>query len=146
MTIFCSANIIVLNLDDIPAYFLPFKYTSVVFYSFQLLMRNEYEGLSLTCRSAELTGPSKICPITQGDQVLDLYNIDMPIWECFVVLIALAIGFRILGFAALYATAHNRKEPKRVVQNASASVPAGAVDKSASTVDSSCASPTVSPV
>jgi ABC-type multidrug transport system ATPase subunit len=105
-----------LNLDNVPYYFLPFKYVSFIFYGFQILMRNEFTGMTFRCSAGETvpnTNPP-VCPVTDGDQVLNNYKIEIGMWECFVIMLALYVAFRALAYWALYRSANNGKGVKRV--------------------------------
>ncbi|MES1912797.1 MAG: hypothetical protein MHM6MM_005019 [Cercozoa sp. M6MM] len=93
------------NLDSVPDFISWLQYISVFKYTFSLVMANEFDGLELSCRERELIKNPQgdlVCPITDGQQVLDRWAVstdDIP--QNFLLLAAITIGFYTIAFFTL---------------------------------------------
>jgi len=88
---------VLINNNNLPAYFKWIQYLSPINYAYRGNMINEMSGLSLTCNVEPC--------YTQGQQILDYQDIaGIPIWACIVAELALCVGFSTLGYLALHKT------------------------------------------
>ncbi|KAJ1953886.1 hypothetical protein GGI12_005915 [Dipsacomyces acuminosporus] len=72
------------------------KYICLFFYAYAGFMQNEFKGLKFEC-----DGSSAICYRT-GDDVIRTYGLDeVPIWECVVLNLVLAVGFYFFAYCLL---------------------------------------------
>lgn len=77
------------NLHDISIYVRWMQYTSPVRYLFEALLRNEFEENS---------------NYENGEALLENYHLDLGMWPCILILLFIAIVFRILALLALKLT------------------------------------------
>eukprot|EP00027_Filamoeba_sp_ATCC50430_P019093 CAMPEP_0168569962 /NCGR_PEP_ID=MMETSP0413-20121227/16461_1 /TAXON_ID=136452 /ORGANISM="Filamoeba nolandi, Strain NC-AS-23-1" /LENGTH=655 /DNA_ID=CAMNT_0008602541 /DNA_START=78 /DNA_END=2045 /DNA_ORIENTATION=- len=99
-----------INVNSTPPYFIWIEYLSPIKYCFQGISINEFTDLTFTCSSDEkvpilvngtITGYE--CRVPDGEAVIDNLGFqDVEIWQDFVALIILYLGYRILGFLALF--------------------------------------------
>eukprot|EP00762_Andalucia_godoyi_P005691 ANDGO_06467.mRNA.1 Protein white len=103
-----------INLNSIPYYFYPFAYISLIRYGYEIVSRNEYEGLSLHCSTGETV--NGICPVTNGSQVLSQQDLEFDIYQSFLVLLGLYFSARILAYYILNLAANGIRGngPRRV--------------------------------
>ena len=98
--------------NNCPIYFLWLLYLSPFWWSFTILSINEFYHLKLNCLISEriLVPPlfgynlGSVCFFTEGNQVLEHFNIDASnnnLQWCFVALVIQAIGYRLLAFLLL---------------------------------------------
>eukprot|EP00005_Dracoamoeba_jomungandri_P002507 CAMPEP_0174254988 /NCGR_PEP_ID=MMETSP0439-20130205/4318_1 /TAXON_ID=0 /ORGANISM="Stereomyxa ramosa, Strain Chinc5" /LENGTH=591 /DNA_ID=CAMNT_0015336919 /DNA_START=239 /DNA_END=2011 /DNA_ORIENTATION=- len=66
-----------INDDSIPVWLQWAKYLSFFKYGFEILVLNEFEGLTFTCKPSEETDNGQ-CPIENGDDVIRLLGMDNP--------------------------------------------------------------------
>lgn len=86
-----------ISANAIPNWWIWVYYWSWFHYSFQALMVNEFQGEIFTCDG----GVSATCTST-GDQVLINYGMStVTPWHWIMVLIGMAVGYRILAFLAV---------------------------------------------
>ncbi|KAJ1961271.1 hypothetical protein GGI12_003344, partial [Dipsacomyces acuminosporus] len=72
------------------------KYICIFYYAYAAFMQNEFSGLKFSC-----DGSSAVCYRT-GEEVIHTYGLNqIPIWQCIVINIALAIGFYIVAYCLL---------------------------------------------
>jgi len=95
------------NDDSIPVYFIWLKYLSPMKYGLTALVKNEFNGLTLTCTDAELktaAGGQSVCPFTSGDQVVKAMSMDddLDIWSNLIVLLTLYLALQAMSFFALW--------------------------------------------
>jgi len=90
-------------------------------YAYTGLLRNEFQGLALSCTDSEMVGPpppaplvraalkamgvawpERRCPMTTGENALDRMGVAefSPAWAC-VALVIMGLGYRIAAYAAL---------------------------------------------
>lgn len=92
---------VLINNNNLPAYFRWIQYLSPINYAYRANMINEMTGLALTCNVQPC--------YTQGQQILDYQDIGgIPIWLCIVAELALCIGFSTLGYIALTQTSKRK--------------------------------------
>lgn len=90
-----------LNVTSIPVYFIWVYYISYYRYAFEALAINEFTNKPITCLDWELV--NGVCPITNGNQVLERYGFQMNLWVNVGILIGMIILFRIIAFFCFYA-------------------------------------------
>ncbi|KAJ1964836.1 hypothetical protein GGI12_001172 [Dipsacomyces acuminosporus] len=72
------------------------KYVCIFYYAYAGFMQNEFSGLRFNC-----DGSSAICYRT-GEEVIHTYGLNqIPIWQCIVTNLALAIGLYIAAYCLL---------------------------------------------
>jgi len=87
--------------SKLPGYFSWLDALSFVKYAYTALALNELTGLEYTCSKKELPA-SGICPVTDGQQIIDANGLDyLTIWQCALVLLAMIIGFRAFALAGI---------------------------------------------
>eukprot|EP00762_Andalucia_godoyi_P008164 ANDGO_07428.mRNA.1 ABC transporter G family member ARB_01379 len=90
-----------INTSSVPVYFLPFQMISYIKWGFEGLSINEFEGLSLHCKSSQVVN-GQFCPVTSGKQVLDSLAFDSStVALAFGILLAEFFVFRLLSFLVL---------------------------------------------
>ncbi|KJE95369.1 ABC transporter [Capsaspora owczarzaki ATCC 30864] len=100
MFLILFSGFFVLN-DLIPIWLRWIKYISFMYYSFGLLLQNEFSGGSYYCEPSEFA-PNHTCPITTGAQALqNLGAADTKIGENIIILVALIVAARTVCFLAL---------------------------------------------
>jgi ATP-binding cassette subfamily G (WHITE) protein 1/ATP-binding cassette subfamily G (WHITE) protein 2 len=99
-----------INVDSTPPYFIWIEYLSPIKYCFQGIAINEFTDLTFTCSSDQkvpiLDSNGTIvdyeCRVPDGESVIESLSFqDVEIYQDFVALIVLYLGYRILGFVAL---------------------------------------------
>ncbi len=87
---------------NLPAYFSWLDALSYAKYTYVGAALNELQGLTLYCRPNELTQGGTVCPVTSGQQTIDLLGLDfISIGGCIGVLIAFIIGVRFFAYVGL---------------------------------------------
>ncbi|GAM17118.1 hypothetical protein SAMD00019534_002930 [Acytostelium subglobosum LB1] len=96
---------------SIPNWWIWMYWISPIHYSFEGLMSNEHHGLNYHCNGGELVPPSfiadvlfngtQVCPITHGDQFLDILGFAKNDWFKWIDL-AIVCAFAILWSAMMY--------------------------------------------
>merc|ERR1712217_703718 len=83
--------------ESVPAYFIWLREISFLRYAFKGVTVNEFEGETFACAASDST-----C-IASGDEVLARMNFDSNglIWQCALILVAMAVFFNILAYAIL---------------------------------------------
>ncbi|KAJ3025449.1 UNVERIFIED_CONTAM: ATP-binding cassette sub- G member 1 [Siphonaria sp. JEL0065] len=86
-----------INNGSIPAYFDWIKYISPMKYAYEGLMKNEYGGLMIACRS---TNPNQI----DGQNCIDDFgfNDQFPIAVCVACLAGMVVGLIVIAYGCLY--------------------------------------------
>lgn len=83
-----------INVDSIPIYFIWLKYVSFFKYSFENMMIIEWDNKSIDCKNS--------CYLSNGDEVLEFYNIDKDNFEInFIILLMFSVFFRVLTYFIL---------------------------------------------
>jgi len=86
-----------LNSDNIPVYYIWLKYLSFFKYTYEILMDNELRGLQFDCPD-----PKDGC-IPSGNIQLDILGMsNVVIWHNFLILLGMAIGYRIIAFIVIF--------------------------------------------
>eukprot|EP00050_Salpingoeca_kvevrii_P011111 m.12819 g.12819 ORF g.12819 m.12819 type:complete len:185 (+) comp3261_c0_seq2:1468-2022(+) len=84
-----------INVESIPDWLIWLESISFIKYAYQALLVNEFDGGTYSCEEA-------FNCLDTGDKVLDSLSMDdVHYWEEFGKLMALAVGFRIIGYFAL---------------------------------------------
>lgn len=90
---------LLINSDDAPAYFVWVQYISPIKYGFESMMKIFWSQVdSLACDKSEIV---RSC-VENGKQVLQTYSIDRSPWVGGIILIALNLAFRTVGFLGLW--------------------------------------------
>lgn len=89
-----------LNVTSIPVYFIWVYYISYYRYGFEALAINEFTNKPLYCLDWELV--NGVCPITNGNQVLQKYGFETNLWLDIGILFGMIILFRIIAFFCFY--------------------------------------------
>jgi len=97
------------SLSSIPDWLSWIQYISVYKWGYQALLVNEFTGLNFTCTESQYVqvptsrGIINVCPITEGEQVLNSlgYTFDWDYWIAVGVLLGLGVFFRITALIAL---------------------------------------------
>eukprot|EP00808_Paulinella_micropora_P004389 g47150.t1 len=94
------------NSDTIPVYLDWIKYISPIFYAFISASKNEFTGLTLHCTESQqivLGNGQVVCPITQGEQVIDLLGFESKpsIAGCILILASIWLAFTVAAFLGL---------------------------------------------
>ena len=64
-------------------------------------MVNEFKGLKLRCKDDQLIN-GNVCPVPDGDVALKGFDMDdWTVGSAIGILIALAVGFRLIGYLSL---------------------------------------------
>ena len=83
-----------INVDSIPIYLIWLKYISFFKYAFENMMILEWEGKNIDC--------NENCYLTNGDEVLEFYNIDKRYFRInFLILLLFSIFFRFITYFIL---------------------------------------------
>lgn len=83
-----------INVDSIPIYLIWLKYISFFKYAFENMMILEWEGKSIDCDDN--------CYLTNGNEVLEFYNIDKRYFRInFIILLLFSIFFRFITYFIL---------------------------------------------
>ncbi len=83
------------NNDEVPAAFKWAEYASIFKYSFQAMVKNEYDDLDLDCVVYVSETETEPC-----DPVGDL-KIEETLWESILYLAIIMIAYRIIAFTSL---------------------------------------------
>ena len=75
------------------------QYLSIIFYSYGALFQNEFKGQVFSCNGSECT-----TGFTTGEQLIEVYGISIGILVSVVALLALSLGFSVLGYLFLRKT------------------------------------------
>jgi hypothetical protein len=87
-----------------PGFFRAVNYLSPLKYSAAASVVQAFRGVQFTCTNAQRL-PSGSCPISSGDQVLQLYNMNsMSIPVSLAALVGATAIYRLLAYAILKAT------------------------------------------
>jgi len=90
------------NASTIPNWLIWLYYLSLFKYGFEVLVINEFSNAVLTCLPSELVGPTLICPVTSGIQVLQTLSLQKTVLYLDVlVLVGLVFSYRILGYVTI---------------------------------------------
>jgi ABC-type multidrug transport system ATPase subunit/ABC-type multidrug transport system permease subunit len=103
-----------LNIKSVPPWFVPLKYLSIVMYSFSGVVHNEFSGLKFYCASDEVV--NNVCPYTNGEEVISRLNVEFGIVSSIILLLVLAIGFRILAYFFLWWSVRGKRGHSRSVR------------------------------
>jgi ABC-type multidrug transport system ATPase subunit/ABC-type multidrug transport system permease subunit len=93
-----------MNVNNIPPYVIWIYWISFFHFGFEALVLNEFRGLTFKCKPEELRGPQKICPIENGDQVIQNLNMTgtlSNIWINIGFMCAIIVICKVLTFFAL---------------------------------------------
>jgi hypothetical protein len=85
-----------------PTFLQAFNHLSPVKWAVGNLAPYSMRGVNFTC-SVNQRGPTGLCPITTGEQALQLYNLDHDPRRYLLALGACVIGYRLIGFLLLVA-------------------------------------------
>eukprot|EP00999_Lentomonas_sp_LEN2_P000744 NODE_173_length_2004_cov_14.973895_g149_i0.p1 GENE.NODE_173_length_2004_cov_14.973895_g149_i0~~NODE_173_length_2004_cov_14.973895_g149_i0.p1 ORF type:complete len:601 (+),score=114.99 NODE_173_length_2004_cov_14.973895_g149_i0:136-1938(+) len=103
------------NLENIPVWISWLKWISLFKYGFELIAINEFAGAPFHCDDDEYLTVGmgqQICPVTDGDQVLDNLSIDPDVFYTnFAILGGIILGFHLLSLITL--KFHTVFQPKR---------------------------------
>ena len=100
LALFLVSGGLFVNAASLPPLFVWLNKINVFTYGFSALLHNEFEGLAFTCEPAELVG--KRCPVERGEQVIaSMAPNQLPPMHNLAVLVAMLVGYRLLGFYAL---------------------------------------------
>jgi len=99
-----------IKIDNIPEWLRWLQYLSIFKWGFQGLVTNEFHDTPYNCTMSELVTLEShgeevsICPITNGNQVLENLNLTYPFdyQEAIGVIAGLTVGFRLLSFIFLH--------------------------------------------
>lgn len=84
--------------DAIPFWLDWARYCSVVKYSFEALLINEYRIGTVPCKHGKPdNSPFSSCPVTEAD-IRAFYGTNLSMWENIAVVASMAVGFRIIAF------------------------------------------------
>eukprot|EP00753_Platysulcus_tardus_P001396 PLAT11325.2.p1 GENE.PLAT11325.2~~PLAT11325.2.p1 ORF type:complete len:695 (-),score=412.60 PLAT11325.2:85-2169(-) len=102
------------NQDNLPVYFSWLSWASPFKYGFEALAINEYSDLNITCTDEELITPAPnvpaFCPITEGEQVLELLSFENDTWGGMIAgLAAITVTLRVLSYFILNRAANARR-------------------------------------
>jgi hypothetical protein len=86
---------------DLPTFLQAFNHLSPVKWAVGNLAPYSMRGLTFSC-SLDQQGPTGLCPITTGEQALQLYNLDHDPQMYLVALGACTIGYRLASFLLLW--------------------------------------------
>jgi hypothetical protein len=86
-----------------PKFFKGVNYLSPVKYGAIVLVVQGFRGMEFVCTDAQKL-PDGSCPITNGDQVLDLYGYNVRIAPNIGALIAATVIYRLIAYAVLKVT------------------------------------------
>ena len=80
------------------------QWASPLRYIFEALVQNGLEGRVLFCTPAQYVGPSgnQVCPRTTGQNVLDSYEFDLPLWLLLVVPCGILCGLHVVNYLTLH--------------------------------------------
>lgn len=88
-----------INAANIPPYFIWIHYLSLFKYAYEALIVNEFQNLPFYCEDSELIGALKVCPVTNGNQVLKNLSMDnVNLWIDIACLFGLFIALRVVGY------------------------------------------------
>lgn len=98
-----------LNSESVPSWLIWLRYLSWFMYSNEILVINQWDGVTFNCtRPAD--APPEPC-IPDGDGVFEFYGFDKDKYAFdFIMLAVLAIGFRLVAFFALLAKTYRRNK------------------------------------
>eukprot|EP01087_Luapelamoeba_hula_P000440 TRINITY_DN1032_c0_g1_i1.p1 TRINITY_DN1032_c0_g1~~TRINITY_DN1032_c0_g1_i1.p1 ORF type:complete len:776 (-),score=126.55 TRINITY_DN1032_c0_g1_i1:171-2498(-) len=99
-----------LNSGNIPEWLVWLKYLSLFKYGFEILVLNEFEGLTFTCSSSERKNGK--CPVSTGAEEISNLGMDnsyTKIYIDFLLLLGLYLMFKVLGYFLLRFTAGRKK-------------------------------------
>jgi hypothetical protein len=85
---------------DTPRFFKDINYISPIPYGVAIMMVQSFRGQSFTCTDAQRL-PDGTCPISTGQQALDLYKFNVRFWPQFGGLVATTIVYRFLAYVAV---------------------------------------------
>jgi len=93
-----------LNISNIPVYFIWVYWISIFHFGFEALVLNELSGVTFFCKDSELKGPLRVCPIPDGQTMIN--NLSMTtslsnIWINLGFMLLLQIIMRLVTFLAL---------------------------------------------
>ncbi len=83
------------------------NYISVLRYVQRITAAREFTGLTFSCDSDELLAGSA-CPFTTGEQILTLYSFEPSVLQDTIIVLALAVAYRIAGCVLLAIFARRR--------------------------------------
>jgi len=92
------------NLTNIPSWLIWAPFIDIYTYSYESLCLNEFTGLTFICDPGEYvgTGPTKVCPITNGEEVLDSMAMGTQlIWLNCIMVFAIFIVYKIFSYLFL---------------------------------------------
>jgi len=90
------------NESNIPDWLIWLFYISPFKYAFEALMLNEFTGETFICTAGETVGPTHICPITQGSQVLAEFSMQNKIlYLDILTLLGMLIAYRCLAYLSI---------------------------------------------
>ncbi|OAR01316.1 hypothetical protein LLEC1_03743 [Akanthomyces lecanii] len=98
---------------NMPEAFNALNYLSPIRYATRAIAPYAMRGVEFHCTS-EQTLPDGSCPITSGEQVLDLYNFDVDPKVNAYCLLACVVIYRVIAWALLRVTRARWKDKKRV--------------------------------
>jgi len=100
-----------LNTNNIPYWLTWVQYFSLFKYGYQIVVHNEFHGLTFFCSEGEFT-PSGQCPFTTGDEVISALDMTQPqnsLWASFLFLFMQYFLFRTIAYFSLRLTAGRQK-------------------------------------
>lgn len=88
------------NSNNIPIYYQWIHYISFFKYGYEILVKNEFTGLTFTCKDSEKNGG--LCPIPNGETQIKLLGMeDVSIYQNFVIMLAMVLAYRVLAMFCL---------------------------------------------
>jgi ABC-type transport system involved in multi-copper enzyme maturation permease subunit len=93
------------DLNGIGAWLNWLQWLSIFKYAYQALVLNDMTDLPFVCTESQYiqVGPNRVCPITNGNQVIKALGLDgQGLWFPLLMMVVLTIFFRILGLYFLY--------------------------------------------
>lgn len=86
-----------------PSFFKGLNYISPIKYGAIILVVQSFRGMEFVCTEAQKL-PDGSCPITNGDQVLELYHFNVKIAPNIGALIAATVIYRLIAYTVLKVT------------------------------------------
>ncbi|XP_062517851.1 protein white-like [Corticium candelabrum] len=100
--------------NSVKTHLLWIKFTSWVYYGFQILMTNQWSGINLdtfNATSGECTATTGAVKICQGDEILEFYSVDADdVGRNVGLLFVIIVGFRLFAILILMMRVRNNQK------------------------------------
>jgi len=117
LIIFLLAAGFYIHPDNFPTWLSWIVYIDVFYYGFNAAITNQFTDMDFYCKDDQfieyeevavcpsgerVLATSSYCPITEGEQIIDRYDSDeWPIWAYIVILLGVAVFFRVITYICL---------------------------------------------